>query len=32
MEFDNWVAEAPARHLAVFALLLLATIAVITGG
>lgn len=30
--FDDWVEEAPARHLAVFALLILATAALLTGG
>lgn len=29
--FDDWLAEAPARHTAVFALLVLATVALLTG-
>lgn len=31
-QFDDWIEEAPARHLAVFALLVLATVALLTGG
>lgn len=29
--FDEWVGEAPFRHSAIFALLVVATIAVLTG-
>lgn len=30
--FDNWAAEAPFRHLGVFALVILAIVAICIGG
>lgn len=30
--FDEWVEEAPFRHLGVFALIVIAIVALITGG
>jgi hypothetical protein len=29
--FDNWVEEAPFRHLGVFAIVILAIVAILTG-
>lgn len=30
--FDQWVEEAPFRHLGVFAIVMLAVVAIFTGG
>lgn len=30
-QFDDWLRESPARHTAIFALLVIATVALLTG-